>query len=32
MSNVVKEQPEDPVTFLITVLRAKQGKKVDWVI
>ena len=28
MSNVVKEQPEDLVTFLITVLRTKQGKKV----
>ena len=28
MSNVVKEQPEDPVAFLITVLRTKQGKKV----
>ena len=28
MSNVVKEQPEDPVALLITVLRTKQGKKV----
>ena len=28
MSNVVKEQPEDLVAFLITVLRTKQGKKV----
>ena len=27
MSRVASEQPEDPVSFLITALRAKQTKK-----